>query len=65
MPREPLKGRALAPVEAAEAEAVEPGRSPWPGSPIRPGTSASPEAAEAAGVAAAEAEEAEEAAEQS
>jgi len=40
---------------AAEAAAAEPGTHPLQGSPIHPGTSASPEAAEAA-------EEAEEAA---
>ena len=47
----PLRGRALAPVVAAEAEAEAPGRCLSPGSPIHPGTSASPEAAEAAEVA--------------
>ncbi len=59
LPCWPLRGRALAPVAAAEAEAAEPGRLQLPGSPIRPGTSASPEAvAEAAAAEAAEAAEA-------
>ncbi len=56
--RAPLRSRALAPVAAAEAEAAEPGRCPLPGSPNRPGTSASPEAAAEAAGAAAEAAEA-------
>ena len=40
--------RAQAPAVAAEAAAAEPGTHPLQGSPIHPGTSASPVAAEAA-----------------
>jgi len=50
-----LRVRALAPVPAVEAVAAEPDTYPSPGSPSRPGTSASPEgAAEAAAEAGAE-----------
>ena len=55
----PLRGRAQAPAAAEEAEEAEPGKSPLPGSPSRPGTSASPEAAAEAAEVAAEAAEAE------
>ena len=48
--------RALAPEAAAEAEAAEPDRCPSPGSPSRPGRSASPEEAEAVAAAAEAAE---------
>jgi len=52
----PKLSRALAPAAAAEAAAAEPGTLRSPGSPFRPGKSASPEEAAEAAAEAAEAE---------